>query len=577
MHSQQSGLPTKESILDAYRSGELARHTFQRFGCIDEKALDEVAAICADLHNAGRLDLFLLKDTADFTQAKATHFFQGQHFFCKVIPKLDASVTQMMEFVDLLVQKGGNDLAANQPNGAFLEWCKSDLSRARHVVHAAQQHDSLACKFLTFALIASDMASDATAFITEHTDDRRLAAISALGRMNYADREAAEAALSVLESLLEPHPDDVTAANILPAALEIAKKFGRLNSGRLDSIIALACEAPGPSTQFGCARALWAEGKFLSKGAIECLLCALSRLDPSHTGTIQELDLALHTLLDTPHVEQAVEFLTNLLSRPENSISLSAFPSFNQHLLDGPTDRFFRVFVSWMLTGAHELCEGISKLLRRADRERAPVVLPIQESGLSAAKQIFLCRKAVGYLFLEPVVASSVLVSVLRGSDDKVQESALKLLGLLLFNYGGTVRDYLTSIDVHDAAHVSVREALTENDQYLTDLESVGNIRELHSSEDQRQIERLREFDRARRIRKEAEKGSIFFDLVKRSTILYGKRSLTYVEDRSGGRQPFEMELKAHSAYIELPRMEVLDPVGLSYMLLVFRTERPPP
>ena len=61
---------------------------------------------------------------------------------------------------------------------------------------------------------------------------------------------------------------------------------------------------------------------------------------------------------------------------------------------------------------------------------------------------------------------------------------------------------------------------------------------------------------------------------MKRSVLLYGRRSITYVEGPNDVRRPVEMELKGHSFTFELPRMEILDPIGLDFMLRVFRIER---
>ena len=77
-----------------------------------------------------------------------------------------------------------------------------------------------------------------------------------------------------------------------------------------------------------------------------------------------------------------------------------------------------------------------------------------------------------------------------------------------------------------------------------------------------------------REAQKEAEKKSVFLNLVKRSIILYGKRSITYIEGPGGERRRVEMELKPHSISIEYPRLDVIDPFGLDYKLRVFRAER---
>jgi hypothetical protein len=59
-----------------------------------------------------------------------------------------------------------------------------------------------------------------------------------------------------------------------------------------------------------------------------------------------------------------------------------------------------------------------------------------------------------------------------------------------------------------------------------------------------------------------------------RSTILYGKRSLTYIADHDGSHRAVAMDLKSFEAFFEFPRREILDPVGLDHMLRVYRVEK---
>ena len=76
---------------------------------------------------------------------------------------------------------------------------------------------------------------------------------------------------------------------------------------------------------------------------------------------------------------------------------------------------------------------------------------------------------------------------------------------------------------------------------------------------------------------KAARAQSVFFNLVHHSTMLYGIRSLIYVEDLDGGpRRPMEMELGTHSVTMTLPRLDMLDPIGLQLMLVRFRGEARP-
>jgi hypothetical protein len=91
----------------------------------------------------------------------------------------------------------------------------------------------------------------------------------------------------------------------------------------------------------------------------------------------------------------------------------------------------------------------------------------------------------------------------------------------LLLNYGGEYRNYLQAIDTTDPAHPAVQSVLKRGNDYWTEIESVGQIKELRPSERERQVERLRMRDQMREVQKGAEKASILMSLVKRSVLLY--------------------------------------------------------
>ncbi len=419
------------------------------------------------------------------------------------------------------------------------------------------------------------MIKEAQGFIERYTDERRLSAITALGRMKYTTLASARKSLSTLLNVLDNEPNDTLHANTMMAALEIVEKTDQISCDDIHSIVKQVCERPGSQTRYCCACALSRYAKALSEEVIVLLLNALYSLDPSHKITIQELDSGLGQLLDTSHANHSIEFVTKFLSSLENTLDLSEFQNFSRKLIDGPEDRFHRVFISWMLSGQPTLCHGLSKVLRDPKRSEKPLNLNLQELNLSPEEQIFLAKKAIGYFFLQPVISGSVLVSILRICDDNVARTIGNLLfDPLLLNYGGTLKDYLNAIDVKDLAYPYVQTALQENKLYLENIKSVGEIKELHPSEHERQIGRLCFNDHMRDEMRRAEKKSVFHGIVKRSVLLYGKRSITYVEGLKGERKPVEIELQKHTTMVELPRLEVIDPIGLDYMLRVFRVER---
>jgi len=76
-------------------------------------------ACCAELHNAGTIDLLRLVESNALQELKGTDFFIATDFFCRILPELEASPARVMACVQALVARGGDDMAANQPNAAF--------------------------------------------------------------------------------------------------------------------------------------------------------------------------------------------------------------------------------------------------------------------------------------------------------------------------------------------------------------------------------------------------------------------------------------------------------------------------
>lgn len=562
-----------KEIIAAYDSKKLLDDIFQHssFGADSEPLRNA----CTVLHNAKEINLLSLTEGSEFEAISPQRFFAGQHFYCDVIPSLDASITEMMRCVHALVKKGGEDLAANQPNAAFKTWCERDLSRAREVIDAAQGEDQLASEHLTFALIAGNFVEEAKHFVEGYSDRRRLSGIAGLGRMTFPDTQSARDALATLLLVLDSTEEDVLFANILLSAFDIKGKTPDLGYQELVSIAERVCAVGGPQVNLACARILFAHAKALSKEVLALLLRPLTSLDVSHEVTIEVLDVGLATLLDTSHADQAIEFLAELLPSGLD-LTLEDFPSFGSALLRAPNRLFQKVLVAWMLSGKHVLCEGVSSLLRGRQQSEQPLDLAISDSSLSPDQQAFICRKAIGYFFLQPVVAGSIIVSVLRTCDDSVVEFARTLLfDPLLRNYGGKIKEYLCGIAAIDPAYHHVQLPLKEAEQYLDSIRAVGNVKELHPSESQRQTVRVRDRDEMRKAHKQAMNQSVLLSLVSRSVILHGRRTVTFVEEPGKKRRPMEMDLKSHSIEFELPRTEIIDPIGLDLMLRVFRAERP--
>lgn len=566
--------PTSEELVELFERSELASQMARRFGASGRTDTHVIEERCVDLHNAGTIDLLALVEGNAIQTLDSSDFFMATHFFCQLLPELEAEPGRVMACVDALVTRGGEDGAAYQPNIAFRKWCANFPLRAREVIAAARHGNDLAGHHLSFALEAIGDFIEARRIAVDHADVRRHAAICALGRIEHPDSGSCIETFAVFHALLDGGIDDSTKANVLRATMQILACVRDIAPADANALINRLVRDPGKFTIHQCAHALWGCREALTQDIVAYLLGALDHLESANKGTVDELDLGLQVLMEHGHAEAAVSFVTRLLSRTDDDLELGALDSFTRTLLSGSPDVLSRVLVRWLELGAPRLCGGLAKAIQGPGLDGVPLSLKPEDLAISPAALLFICRKAVGWFFFKPTTATSILVSVLRVCDtDTSQEIQKLLVDHLLQNYGG-VRKYLEGLAPEDAANNAVAQALAQNEAYLDAQRSIPFIVELQPSEHHRRIERLRISDQMREAHKQAESESVFLSMVSRSVLLYGNRSLTFVDGGPDKLRPLEVDLQSHGISYEMPRMEVVDPVGLDYVLRVFRHER---
>lgn len=560
---------TEDEIAAAYDEGRLFDMVFDGFRGADEEVVARIAEGAASLHNCGRIDLEAMLDEQALAGLEAGRFFSAHGVFDVLIPQLELAPAVMAALVDRLVEKGGADMAAGWPKQGFQRWCAADPARAAWVLRAAREGDVVATRMLDAALVADGRIDSALAFLRDGPPGARPIAINALGRLKVDEKHA----LRILEALDQdfmPEPDDVFDAQRIQVAVGLAKTHGSETHDRLASILTRGLANPGPLTLNAAAQALWLDLQALPPKNIETLLNALRHLDPSYGAVLHNLDHALATLLKGSHADRAVNFVSHYVA--EHDLDVKWFDGVMHDLLTGPRARLDRVFVAWMIGETPALAQGLIEALRTSDMAGAPFGLALMPLALSPAEAERLAKRAVGFFFLKPVTAASILVSVLRDGPPEAAATASGLLfDPLLINYGGKTRDYLLALKANDPAQAAVSAALTQADRYLEILRSVGDIKELDPTETQILIKNRLDQEEMRQAHKAAEAQSVFKDIFTRSVVLHGRQVRTYMTDFNGQRQFTDITLQSHGFSVELPRTEIVDPVELEYRLRQLR------
>ena len=289
-----------------FKAGELATELV-RYHAGADGINDPFLERCVALHNDGQIDLLKVHTEPAFADVTGHAFFTAQQLYCRAIPDLRTNATTLMECCRILVERGGADLVAAQPNGAFRTWCQNNPGDGAAVISEARAGDQLAKRFVTFALQAAEDVESAIDFVRSYSDDRRLSGMTALAGMTLTDVAAAQEAIAVLEPFVADGGDDHVRVNALLAAFDVLKKHNDPDTAK--RLIEAAAAGSGPGTLHGLAQIVWLHHALLKDDALRTALLALEAVNPEHLGTVRIFDMGLRTLLGTGSEPLALDFL----------------------------------------------------------------------------------------------------------------------------------------------------------------------------------------------------------------------------------------------------------------------------
>ncbi len=571
-----TAIPTDEQLVQWAADGVLLSRVVENFD-LASADFRGVAKRCGALDVAGQIDLLQLIESGEVAALPGHDFFTVQHFYLEAIPELGVSVNRMVDAVDALVDAGGGDLSSNRPYTALLAWCRRDTSRAHALIAAAERGDPKCVPHLAFGLQALGDPAEARRFVNDGEPLRRASAMTALARMEDPDAGSRAQTIAAIGVSLGSAPDDMTCANALQAVAAVAAVGGGKAPTEAAGVLERAMASGGDGTRYCIADVLWTHPGIFTPRLLSAALRALLELDPDHQRTLDELDLGLTAALEAGFEDEVLAFVAELLVKHRGRLKAAVFDSVMRALVSGPPARLSRWVISWLLSGEVALGSALSDTLSKLERDEEGLPIDRRDLPASEAELGFLARKAVGWFMLQPYLATSILVAILGVCGRATAKATTGLLiHPVLRNYPEMAKR-LAEVANEDPAKPWLTLASQEIEAYLTSVRGVGAIAELQPSEAHRRTQHLHHADDMRAASKAAEARSVLMSFVHRSTLLYGVRSLSYVEDVGGGpRRPMEFELGTHEISMLLPRLEMTDPIGLQMIFAGLRLEPRP-
>lgn len=572
----------KEEIIECHGAGTLPELFVERtrHHCTDEIG-EAFRAMLVQLHNDGTIDVLESARMISNSSISQHDFFTAMYVYCDVIPALQAEVPVMLAAVKALVMRAGNDGMSGMPNEAFRAWAgQGDRARTTLATINKQDPEDAAYVLLGLQALAKNAAdealTEAIAYLTSTAAPMRTAAAKAIGTTALETPEARSRAVNALASAIVT-ADDNNLGHILTATCEIARAHPEMETSVL-ALINTAAQQIGDQAVHQLSLELMFHGEELPTAILASLTTIMHKVAIGNHGTIENIDTAGAKLVRHGRLEEALALISPLIAAHDELASLEALDGFSYAAHRLAPDQLAGVLIGWLLSLDPNLGQATMSLVGDHHGD-APLVFEVDGAalGLSQADMIVLAHRAIGYLFIHPITAASLVLGLIRSAAEAQRKVMADILfDPLLLNFSGKLATWLSerANNTSDPAQPVVADLLVRLEAYLEGLHRAGWIRELRPSERERLIENHRQHESMRQAHKQAEKKSVFMSLVSRSVLLYGDGSISYFAGPDGKKQRNEMKLHGISHTFETPRLDILEPFDLDYTLRMFRAMR---
>lgn len=573
----------RAEILAHAADGTLLHAVFHDYGRRWMDDSDPTMQTLADLHNAGKIDLLSIVTRETIQPFKGQVFWGGQQVYRALISRLQASAESLLRTVQILIEVGGQDMAAGMPVEEFSKWCGADPTRPRELLNLVDHKVPNADRFLTIAIKQGVLVDRpyflhrAFAFLAGGSEMERQASINALGQVACASDAEWDRLIAAFTDLQSA--EDAIRAPLITAIARQMKDAPENRRQELTALGIVIVQQLGDYTLDTAARTLAFDSEHLPDAFVEALLSSLQWINGANKGTVEILDIAMMKLVQLGQADRARTFLEPLLRRDDDRIELGALDSLCYQLRDTGGQTLEDWVVAWLLDGDYELGRAMNDALFGAGSDKFVFNVDFSRFALRDDDFSYVARKAIATFFLKQSVVASLLVSLLRSASAEAADAIVELLiDPVLINYAGIRDSYLTPIaaDAADPAQAAVQKALAGQDDYLEGLQAIGIVPELHPSERERQLEWQRHSDSISEAWQAARKKSIFASIATESLILYGTRAVSWFKDRDEEARRIETQMGSVSTSFEVPRIDIVDPMGLQMMLMQFRSEARP-
>lgn len=567
---------TKLRLIEALGNGKLLSSICDIY--IEDNSLDPSSLTQAliELHSEKVIDLNDLMLGA-FRNNLQHDFFILLHVYEAALPYIDCSSGDVVGCVAHLLSQAGNDLSIGGVFTAFTEFCAESFKRSHDALSIVLSDVDKYSPFISCAIVAAQQHQPAWVLdqivrlvVHEHPKVRSQA-YSTITQIELSVDQYFEKSLALLEESAGRESDASALAGILRAAISLGKKCPSQWDG-INSLVSVILTSERPEVLYAASDVIAFDKADIQIDVFNLLVECLKNSSLEHKGITNNIDYLLANLTKEGNYPTAVHLLECLLLNNRN-FEIGAFNYFSHLILKEHKTNLSFLVTRWFLSGKSKLCHAILDLVQGSPSD-AVLSADTELLGNSDQKSLFVAQKAIGWLFTRPIAVTSFILSLYHETSPETQEELESLLfDPLLLSYTSDLKGYLETESEQPAYANLCNRLFLRLESYRSELKESYEIKELRAPPKNAE-HYWKEFNR--RVEQARHDGPkpFFEEICTVKHLLYGNSSIFYAYDGAGEQRRSEMQMHTLSHSAELPRMNVIDPEGLDYMLRVFRVRK---
>jgi hypothetical protein len=547
---------------------------------LEFNTLKNIGALMADLHNEGSQDIVSYFEKLDWDtlsnrdQTRMAHVIEGFATSVK-----DTS-ERIIPFFHIMHARVSSHNAYHVDKG-FESWMSANRSQISEVVvliKCGNQDSPFLGKMLHIwrEAVPVDALNAAIAFSQDKRPDIKRQAILALSAFNCADEEEAVLVETRLVELASSSIVDDQRVAIAAMGRMLEKQYNK--STRLVAALEKAADQPSAEIRHELIASITYARDAYPLPLRDKVLALMKTVQSDCGETLNLIDLALYNM-DTDKDREAIfETLTAILGQETGAPALKAFDSLVHKVGAGADELAGWYAARWLLDGRYRICSQLNSFFPPLDK--SVYDFGLNALSLSNADIFYLARKIFVYLMFSHGPAVSLMCACLASLD--LKERKLLERDIVAF----WLRNYPSDLDLFEAAYnayprnglkASIGRMRQQVNAYEKPLRALPSNPALRPSTMERRTQAEISHERNREISRAAEESSLFASLFHKSTLLYGRSSITYIYP-TGSDEPIRqvIPMQSFSTSSALPRMDILYPTRLNYLLYQFRREKRP-